>query len=151
LDQKELYQQFHLDEPWDSPHNLTLVDKMPVAYALPRWLDDRREPHTTYFQVYVGPGAAFEGNVGISLRDFKDGPSSTLLVVVADSPVVWTRPADLIFDPSKPPTRPGVKDSGVICLFGDGSVRSYANDFTDDELRAIITRSGGEPFPARFQ
>ena len=29
LDEMQLYEQFNLDEPWNSPHNLTLVDKMP--------------------------------------------------------------------------------------------------------------------------
>ncbi len=27
-----LNQQFHLDEPWDSEHNLTLVPQMPEVY-----------------------------------------------------------------------------------------------------------------------
>ena len=35
LGQDALYRQFHLDEPWDSPHNRTLIDKMPAVYCLP--------------------------------------------------------------------------------------------------------------------
>src|SRR5262249_9748983 len=35
LDQQALYGQFHLDEPWDSPHNKTLIDKMPNIFATP--------------------------------------------------------------------------------------------------------------------
>ena len=33
LGQKALYDKFHLDEPWDSEHNLTLLDQMPDVYA----------------------------------------------------------------------------------------------------------------------
>ena len=33
LNQEDLYKQFHLDEPWDSEHNLPLVKKMPDCYA----------------------------------------------------------------------------------------------------------------------
>ena len=33
LEQNALYQQFHLDEPWDSEHNLKLVDRMPAYFA----------------------------------------------------------------------------------------------------------------------
>ena len=33
LDENKLYKQFHLDEPWDSPHNLPLAAKMPDIYA----------------------------------------------------------------------------------------------------------------------
>lgn len=35
VDQMELYKQFHLDEPWDSHHNRTLIDKMPAVYECP--------------------------------------------------------------------------------------------------------------------
>ena len=36
LEQGPLYQQFKLDEPWDSPHNLQLLPRMPRTYAPPR-------------------------------------------------------------------------------------------------------------------
>ncbi|MCL4191413.1 MAG: DUF1559 domain-containing protein, partial [Thermoguttaceae bacterium] len=32
LEQQALYAQFHQDEPWDSAHNKTLIDKMPPVY-----------------------------------------------------------------------------------------------------------------------
>src|SRR5262249_33673006 len=35
IEQDELYKQFKLDEPWDSPHNKKLLDKMPELYAAP--------------------------------------------------------------------------------------------------------------------
>ena len=35
LDQNSLYQEFHVDEPWDSPHNRALVAKMPAVYRCP--------------------------------------------------------------------------------------------------------------------
>ena len=35
LDEKELYDQFRLDEPWDSPHNRELIARMPDVYADP--------------------------------------------------------------------------------------------------------------------
>ena len=33
LGEEALYKQFRLNEPWDSPHNRTLVDKMPAVFA----------------------------------------------------------------------------------------------------------------------
>ena len=30
-----MYQEFHLDEPWDSEHNKALIAKMPKVYAAP--------------------------------------------------------------------------------------------------------------------
>jgi hypothetical protein len=35
LEQDNLYKRFHLDEPWDSPHNIRLLDQMPIVYARP--------------------------------------------------------------------------------------------------------------------
>ena len=35
LEQNALYKEFHLDEPWDSPHNRTLIDRMPPTYRCP--------------------------------------------------------------------------------------------------------------------
>ena len=32
LEQQALYEQFHLDEPWDSPHNLRLAETIPAPY-----------------------------------------------------------------------------------------------------------------------
>ena len=32
LEDGELYREFHLDEPWDSPHNRPLLDRMPGIY-----------------------------------------------------------------------------------------------------------------------
>ena len=46
LEQEALYKQFHLDEPWDSPHNRTLIARMPTVYRCPMEAPDaapRRE------------------------------------------------------------------------------------------------------------
>src|SRR5437899_11584241 len=33
LEEQELYSQFHLDEPWDSPNNESLLARIPPVYA----------------------------------------------------------------------------------------------------------------------
>lgn len=54
----KLYEQFKLDEPWDSPVNLPLLAQMPVEYAPP---GDRFPPadFTTNYLVFDGPDAVF--------------------------------------------------------------------------------------------
>jgi len=89
LEQKELYKQFRLDEPWDCPHNLALLPRMPHVYTLPPGLpvEVQAEPSCTFYQVFTGKGTAFEGSQGLSLRDdFPDGHSQTVLVVEASEP-----------------------------------------------------------------
>jgi hypothetical protein len=56
LDQQNLYQQFHLDEAWDSPHNKKLLETKVKAYHIPGHDDWTR----TYYQVFVGEDTVFE-------------------------------------------------------------------------------------------
>jgi hypothetical protein len=151
LGHEDLYKQFKLDEPWDSPHNLALAEKMPDAYAPPRYFDERDQSNTTYFQVFVGPGAAFEGKTGLSFGDFPDGTSSTVLVAMAEEAVLWTRPADLDFNPKGPlPKLRIASGSSTFVTFGDASCRSIPFPCADADLRVVITRNGGEPFPKEW-
>jgi hypothetical protein len=161
LDQDDLYRQFRLDEPWDSPHNLALLPRMPEVYARPAGLrfEAQIEPSDTYCQVFVGPGTAFEGSQGLSLRrDFPHGTSNTFLVVEAGEPVPWTKPADLEYAPDRPvPPLGGVftgqrrfslfgpsRPKGVHVAFIDGSVRFLKLPLSEATLRSLITRNGSD-------
>lgn len=53
LGERQLYEQFKLSEPWDSPHNKKLLSKMPAVYAPPGF--KTREPFSTFYQVFVSP------------------------------------------------------------------------------------------------
>lgn len=143
IGEDKLYEQFHLDEPWDSPHNKKLLAQMPKAYAPVR--GQTKEPYTTFYQVFVGPGAAFEGEKGLPLAEFTDGTSNTLLIVEAGEPVPWTKPIDLTFDPKKPlPKLGGLFPDLFNACFADGSVRPLRTNLAEKALRALITRNGGE-------
>ncbi len=50
---RSLYNRFHLDEPWDSPHNLALLGEMPAEFACPA--GPGRRAATTGYLVIVGP------------------------------------------------------------------------------------------------
>lgn len=56
LGHEDLYREFHLNEPWDSPHNSTLVEKMPDDYAASDLGDGK-----TSFMVFLGDEAVFGG------------------------------------------------------------------------------------------
>jgi hypothetical protein len=57
LDEQELYEQFKLDEPWDSDHNKQLIEKMPRLFASPG--DAAPQPDTTRFLVPTGKDTMF--------------------------------------------------------------------------------------------
>ncbi len=58
LEQKPLFDQFHLDEPWDSPHNQALIPQMPAIYVHP---GHPLPPGRTIYLAAVGPGTVFQG------------------------------------------------------------------------------------------
>jgi len=149
LEQDALYKQFHLDEPWDSPHNKTLLTQIPKVYQHPGGDATKTAAGFTYYRVFVGPGTAFDPSakaIGIG-GDFPDGTGNTLLVVEAAEPIEWTRPepetGDFQYSATKPlPRLGGIWSSGFNVLLADGSTRYAKKDISEKTLRALITRNG---------
>jgi hypothetical protein len=155
LEQDSLFQKFKLDEPWDSPHNSKLAETTPRCYQPALGGDD--PPGLTRYQVFVGPGTAFE-RPRLTWDDFSDGLSNTLLVVEAADPIPWSKPVDLTYHPDKPLpplggfSRKPVKflcyevgeREGFVACFADRKTRFITTRTSDSTLRALITRNGGE-------
>ncbi|WP_083712634.1 DUF1559 domain-containing protein [Paludisphaera borealis] len=145
IEQQELYNQFKLDEPWDSPHNKPLLSQIPTIYRCPS--DPRPDSTLTSYLGFDGPGGFLEKGRKVQFEDVTDGASKTFAVVEAAEGVPWTKPADLPFDPKAPSSLFGAGSKhpgGFNALFVDGSVR-FMNRATDAKtLKALITRNGGE-------
>lgn len=146
IGQAELYKQFKLDEPWDSPNNKALLERMPATYGCP---SEALAPGMTHYKVFTGPGSIFDtaNRGGTKLVDIRDGTSNTLLVVEAGEPVPWTKPEDLPFGGGASPLdgvgskHPG----GLNAVFADGAVRFLSrSNLSESKLRALITRAGAE-------
>jgi hypothetical protein len=146
LAEKELFEQFHLDESWDSEHNKKLLEKMPRIFASPG--DAAAKPGMTRYLVPTGAGTVFPKPDGATrLSTVIDGCSKTILCVEAEAAkaVAWTRPDDLAVDPKQP--HAGLRDArpqGFLAVFIDGSVRIIPRDVEADALNAMFTRDGGE-------
>ena len=143
IEQDDLYREFRLDEPWDSDHNIRLLERMPITYAAPGHKKSLYPAHHTVCHVFVGPGTAFEGPGGLAFKDFPDGQSGTLLIVEAGDPVPWTKPADIPFDPARVPAPRGPFRDMFRAAMADGSVRHVRYDIGEARLRAAITRNDG--------
>ncbi len=100
IEQQALYDQFKLNEPWDSKHNLALLEKLPKVFASPRV--KVKEKGYTVYQVFSGAGALFNsGKSKYNLGNIPDGISNTLFAVETSKVVPWTKPADIPFDKDK--------------------------------------------------
>lgn len=140
IEEDSLYKEFRLDEPWDSPHNIHLLPRMPRSYQPPGRQAAKIPPHHTVLHVFVGKGTPFEE--GRKLR-INNGGEQTLLFVEAGEAVPWTMPHELSYDAERPlpPLRPLFRNGFRSCLVGC-SYHFISNNTPETDLRELITRKG---------
>ena len=160
IEQQALYQQFHLDEPWNSPHNRKLIAQMPTVYRSP---SSKADPGKTVYLgnagkhgVFVPPKGDQKGKTqptGVSMRNITDGTSNTIMAVEASdtAAVVWTKPDDFVPD-EKNPLRGlvGLHPGGFLAALCDGSVRFISESINPEVLKALLTKDGGEVVGGNF-
>lgn len=167
VEAQPLYQQFHLDEPWNSDHNKKLIAQMPPVYRNPDFID----PERTNYLAAIGPAAVFpegkekgadqaaafrKGNADVawarkvSFVNILDGTANTIMVVEADpeAAVVWTQPDDLLFDPQQPQAGlGGLRMTGFNALFCDGSVHFIKAEIEPEILQRLFNPRDGMVIP----
>ncbi len=144
IEEQALFDQFKLDEPWDSEHNKKLIEKMPAVFHTPG--SAAVKEHKTGYVTVRGKDMMFPVGEKIGMQHVKDGLSNTAMIVEVDDEraVVWTKPDD--FEPPSDEPLKGlrIRNGKIHILFGDGAVHGLPDSINKENLRAIYTRAGGE-------
>ncbi len=152
LNEQALYDQFHLDEPWDSPHNIQLVEKIPFPYRSLEYTD-LKPGHTCVVQpLSVGSLWGADEQKLLKVGDVHDGTSNTLAFVTApkQNAVPWSKPEDLTIDPTSPiESLFGDREQMLFSLL-DSSVQTLnRSETTAERIMAALTHQGGEALRLR--
>jgi hypothetical protein len=172
VDKQELFNRFKLDEAWDSPHNIKLLEEIPLVYKM------SGRKGGTHFQIFYSKGAKQPAapfiydpsglppaslvpfnrgfSTGFEPREgafnlgsgFPDGTSNTILLAEAAEAVPWTKPADLYYEPDMPlPKLGGYFDGGYHVAMASVEIRFVKNNTPDEMLRLAIQPNDSRPFP----
>lgn len=163
VEQNTIFDAYRFDEPWDSPHNITLGQRQPEKFPgapalgpphcyfcpLHPELYDREQ---TSYAMIEGPGTALPVGQERRLDDFPDGVANTIIVAEIDHDRMhWLEPRDLHVDRMSfqinDPTRPSISSQhprGPAVLFADGKVYRLAPNVPPSLVKALVTVDGGE-------
>ena len=149
LGYQQLYDKFRLNEPWDSPHNVKLLEEMPEVYASP---GGNAKDGMTRFQLptsndrksnYLYKHWSYSMTASIT-----DGAFNTYMLayVTSESNVRWTEPVDIVVDPADPVgTVVKVPNEKVAMMRASSRQIDWVDSKTNKELfNALLTASGGE-------
>jgi phage FluMu protein Com len=153
VEEGALYNQFKLNEPWDGPNNIQLLNRMPKIFEAigPQ---PKKEGHT-YLQFVTGPGTLFPTPTSVAAipRSFPDGTSNTAVIVEAAEPVPWTKPADFSIDVTNVmqgnvPKLGAFSPDGFFAGLGDGSMKFIdRRQVSDTTIRMAFNPADLKPMP----
>lgn len=154
-----LFKEFKLAEAWDSPHNKKLLTRMPEEFATPGTAAAKGK---TYFRVFAGPKAFvplpekkpanmrdhWGGEPGQLARgrtreSITDGENNTLMVVMANEPVEWTKPEYLTYTDDSFPAL-GLHKRGFMGIRVNGSTDYFRETVSEKSLRALVSVNAGD-------
>ncbi len=143
-----LYDQIRLDEPWNSPHNLRMGQQMPPEYGCPLH-SNKTATETNYVVIRDKYGACiFRGDTETRIEEITDNIAKTVLVIeLGGRSVHWMEPRDIdvadlqVVNFTNDPLH---HDGVSIFVAVDGSLRTFDNQTTPEDLHSMATKSGGE-------
>ena len=171
VEQAPLYEEFDFSATADSAVNAALTNQMPEVYGTVLFAHgSSRSP----LQIPMAAGATEQPPVGgsqvslqsrfggpnngpgtVSMSDFLDGASNTVMAVLASPETLkssWIETdSDYLFDPSNPAAGMYVTPRGqYLVLMVDGSINRISQDIDPEILKNLMLRDDGNIFTDDF-
>lgn len=148
IGEAELYSQFNLKEPWDSEHNLKLLEKMPSIFSGHASLQappGSLKPGYTTYVAPVGTGTVFGGTKPTKFADVTDGTSNTVVLVDVkpEFAVPWTAPKDYNFKVDQAAAGLATSEGQFIAALGDGSVQTFSATLPNQTIINLFQMNDG--------
>jgi hypothetical protein len=160
-----VYQQYRLNEPWNSPHNQKLATQIPREFRCPTTnAIESDSPLDTHYVAVTGPGTAWPERAGMRREDMVDGCGNTVLLVeIADSNIQWLEPRDVAIEEvfakdnevaSVPKSHHHLERTYFFyrndplagnVLMADGAGECLQKPLRRDQLASLLSIAGGEP------
>jgi hypothetical protein len=165
LGHKELFNEYDMNQSWDSATNIALGSRMPAVF---RGASSQMFGEELSYYLITGPGTLFPPAppgepvgtfLSLSPSTISDDPSKTLLVVEAVGSSgsyysSWLEPRDLDVTAMQgligsAPGREigGINPDGAVIATVDGQAHFLNAQTSPSIVMALITASGGEPLP----
>ena len=147
IGESDLYAQFNLKEPWDSQHNLKLLEKMPSIFSsYPSLVPPGNiKPGYTTYVTPVGTGTVFGGIKPTKFSDITDGTSNTVVLVEVkpEFAVLWTAPTDYNFKVDQAADGLASYEGQFIAALGDGSVQTFPATLPNQTIIHLFQMNDG--------
>jgi hypothetical protein len=146
LGYEDLYNRFQLDQPFDSPANLSLAVEMPNVFASS--FAGAGNYQQTNYALLVGPGTLFPPTGPMAPADAED--PTILVVETTDGMCSWTEPRDIEIGRGLAIGSKPMKDIGGIhkgaTIVVTVKEEAYAIPATNSQslIDALVTPTGGE-------
>lgn len=140
----ELAKQYRFDEPWNGPHNQSLLAQAPDVFQ-----SDRvgGPPNAAGYFAVVGERTLWPADQALGFRDIVDGTSNTIAIVENfRTDISWLQPKDLLpseFLQSLESDESGQQDGGLTVGLADGSARFLASHLERSLLNGLLTPAYG--------
>lgn len=140
----ELAKQYRFDEPWNGPHNQSLLAQAPDVFQ-----SDRvgGPPNVAGYFAVVGERTLWPADQALGFREIVDGTSNTIAIVENfRTDISWLEPKDLLpseFLQSLESDKTGQQDGGLTVGLADGSARFLGSHLERSLLNGLLTPAYG--------